>query len=108
MSYFLAKANTTGKYANNGDIGLVIPSPILNAICVNAGEYPNIINIGTNIGAIIAHFADALPMNKLIIQHSIMNPIISGTPLIFAFCKNSAPFTDKTIPRLLSSNNFKN
>ena len=39
-------------------------SPIRYATCVSSGEYPKSINIGTNTGAMIAHFAEALPMIK--------------------------------------------
>ena len=98
-------ASIIGKYGNNGLSGFVIQSPIRYAICVNAGLYPTIINIGTNIGASIAHFADALPINKFIKHESIINPTNKAGPPIPAFSRNSPPLTAIIIPKLLFVNN---
>lgn len=61
-------------------------------------------NIGTKIGAMIAHFADALPMNRLIIPETIISPIIKPIPVMPVFSRNSAPLTANTVARLLCEN----
>ena len=80
---------------------LVEESPILYAICVNSGEYPIPINIGTNIGAIIAHFADAEPINKLMNAVTAINANSNGIPLIPVASKKLAPLTAITVPNLV-------
>ncbi|MND07274.1 hypothetical protein D3C83_291500 [compost metagenome] len=51
-------------------------SPTRNAACVNSGERPSCISIGTKIGASSAHIADADPISKLIVAVSRMMPTI--------------------------------
>ena len=57
----------------------VIEFYTINQLC-KRGMISNNINIGINIGANIAHFADALPISKLIKQLNNINPIINTTP----------------------------
>ena len=59
------------------------------------------INIGTKIGAMIAHFAEADPINRLIKADRMINRITSGTPVNLIDSKNSAPFTDRIVPRFV-------
>src|SRR5215213_1350089 len=61
-SYRRAYANTNGKYGKSGVMMLVVESPTRNAACVHSGEMPSGISIGTRIGAMNAHFADADPI----------------------------------------------
>jgi hypothetical protein len=53
------------------------------------------ISIGTKIGAMIAHFADALPIAMLIIDATIMNAKISGYPVNPITCNVFAPVLER-------------
>jgi hypothetical protein len=56
-------------------------------------------NIGTNTGAITAHLADALPMNRSVVAENTTNATSMGvvpTPVAFSA---SAPSTAVTSPR---------
>jgi len=58
-------------------------------------------NIGTNTGAIRAHFADAEPMNRLMNAAKRTNKIMVGIVPIPEFLKNSAPFNARIVPNLV-------
>ena len=83
-------------------------SPILYATCVSAGESPRLYIIGTKIGAIIAHFAEADPMNRLRKADSKMNIIRSGSPFSPIDSKKSAPFFARIRPRFVWLKYFTN
>ena len=55
LLYFCINTSNMGNQFISGVIILVHESPIRYASCVNSGLYPIVINIGTKIGAIIAH-----------------------------------------------------
>ncbi len=73
----------------------MIESPTRYNSWVNAGWKPTDMNIGTKIGAKIAHFAEALPMkrfaNAIITTKASRNG--TGADAIPAERRNSAPFT---------------
>ena len=74
-------------------------SPTLYDAWVKSGEIPNCINIGTKIGAIKAHFAEAEPMNKFTnaVSNKIPTIVTSGANAI-AF-NPDAPFKANNAPR---------
>ena len=76
-------------------------SPILYANWVNSGVYPSLINIGTNIGAIIAHLADADPINRFINAETKTNRTIKGNPVNPILCRKSAPLTATKVPKFV-------
>ena len=55
-------------------------SPTLYEAWVKSGEIPNCINMGTKIGAINAHFAEADPMKRFTnaVKSTIPTIVISG------------------------------
>lgn len=57
-------------------------------------------NIGTKIGAMIAHFAESTAMKMLINAVNTMKQIISGSPVNPTDFRKSAPDTEITVPRL--------
>ena len=69
--------------------------------CANSGEYPNIMNIGTKIGAKIYHFAVPLVIKKFTNVVIRIIPIIIGTPESPALFKKLAPVTAITVPRFV-------
>ena len=82
-----------------GEIRLVTLSPILYTTCDNSGEYPSSINSGIKTGAIIAHFAEALPMAILMVPARMMNNINRGMVPILILCKNIAPLIASISPK---------
>mgnify|MGYP003272409146 CR=1 FL=1 len=84
LLYFCINTSNMGNQFISGVIILVHESPIRYASCVNSGLYPIVINIGTKIGAIIAHFAEADPKNKSMTHTSKTKPTASGIPVICA------------------------
>ena len=80
---------------------LVDESAILYAIWLSSGESPIFMNIGTKIGAMIAHLAEADPINRLMKADRMIKRITNGTPVNFIDSKNSAPFTDRIVPRFV-------
>ena len=80
---------------------LVLESPIRYATCVKAGERPRFTIMGTKIGAIIAHFAEAEPMKRLRKAEIITKEIISGKPVKPMLFKKFAPFTEMIVPRFV-------
>lgn len=76
-------------------------SAIRYAICVNSGVKPNWNIIGTKIGAMIAHFADADPRNKSKNAPKIMNAKINGIPVKPIDSKKFAPLTERIVPRFV-------
>ncbi|MPN36936.1 hypothetical protein SDC9_184448 [bioreactor metagenome] len=83
-----------------GVITLVTESPIRKAAWVKPGWYPSSMNMGTNTGAMIAHFAEALPMNMLRNADSKRKARISGMPVKPIWLKNWAPSIATTKPKL--------
>ncbi len=73
-----------------------------------SGAKPININMGTKIGAVTAHCADALPNDKftnpqtMIKKTKIMGP---SKPII---CNMAAPFTAITVPKLVHLKNATN
>ena len=55
----------SGKYGISGVMMLVEESPTRYAAWVNSGEIPSCISMGTKMGAMINHFAEAEPTNRL-------------------------------------------
>src|SRR5699024_12322443 len=108
LSYFCANAIMSAKYVMSGVMMFVVESAIRYAICVTSGEYPNCIIIGTNIGAIIAHFAEALPINKLMNAQMIIKTINNGITVKLMLSKKLAPNTPTSKPILLSAKNATN
>ena len=108
LSYFSAVMMINGINGSSGEMELVTESAIRNAACVNAGEKFIFMNIGTKIGAISAHFADALPITKLISIVIPINAKMRGIPVKLVLLKNSEPFTDRYNPRLDCENAFTN
>ena len=49
----------------------------------------------------MAHFAEALPMSKLIVIAKTMKPTIKGTPSIFIASRALAPLMARIGPKLL-------
>ena len=89
------------KGENSGDIKLVELSAILYAVWTIAGSIFNFKNIGINTGAIIAHLAEADPINKFITAVININPIRSGIVPIFADSNIDAPVTAIIVPKLV-------
>ena len=83
-------------------------SAILYAICVSSGESPISKNIGTKIGAIIAHFAEADPINKFKNDVNKINIIIRGMPVSPILFKKFAPFTERIVPKFVYPKNATN
>ena len=108
LSYFFANAKSIPKYANVGQIGFVIASPIRYAICTNAGEYPISMNIGTNILLSNDHFVDAEPIRRFKKLHIMTNKMMiahTGKP---DFSRAVAPWIAMISPRFDQSKYFKN
>lgn len=64
--YVLTKATIKAQYDIMGVMMLVAESPIRYAACVSSGVNPSSMTIGTKIGAMMGHLAEALPMNRFI------------------------------------------
>jgi len=101
LSYFWMKAMISAKKLIMGEIRFVTLSPMRYTACDNSGEYPSNINIGINTGAMIAHFADALPMAILISPDNKINKIMSGISPSPEAITRFAPLMAKMMPRLL-------
>ena len=56
-------------------------------------------NIGTKIGAIIAHFAESTAIKILINAVSTIKQAINGSPVKPTDFKKSAPATEMIVPR---------
>ena len=82
LLYFCMNTSSIGNQLMSGVMMLVQESPILYAICVNSGLYPRVMNMGTNMGAMMAHLAEAEPRNRSIMQTSITKPMARGMPVI--------------------------
>ena len=80
---------------------LVLESPIRYATWVKAGERPRLTIIGTKIGAIIAHFAEAEPIKRFKNAEIITNAIINGKPVKPMLFKKFAPLTEIIVPRFV-------
>ena len=80
---------------------LVLESPIRYATCVKAGERPRFTIIGTKIGAIIAHFAEAEPIKRFKKAEIITNAMMSGRPVNPMLFKKLAPLTEIIVPRFV-------
>ena len=80
---------------------LVLESPIRYATWVKAGERPRFTIIGTKIGAIIAHFAEAEPIKRFKKAEIITNAMINGKPVKPILFKKLAPFTEMIVPRFV-------
>ena len=100
-SYFFIKTTIIAKYGISGVIRLVLESPILYATCVRAGDRPRLTIIGTKMGAIMAHFAEAEPINRFKNAEIMTNEIMSGSPVNPMLCKKFAPFTEMIMPRFV-------
>ena len=59
FSYRFIEASMIGREDSTGQRIFILLSEIRYAHCVSSGDIPKFINIGTNTGAKIAHFADA-------------------------------------------------
>ena len=81
---------------------LVLESPIRYATCVKAGERPRFTIIGTKIGAIIPHFAEAEPIKRFKKAEIITNAIISGDADTFKSVPGIGPKTARRIIAELS------
>lgn len=75
-------------------------SPILKTSCVSSGDKPRRINIGTKIGAIIAHLAESTGIKIFINVVRIMKLIVRGRPTNPIDSKILAPVTEIIIPML--------
>lgn len=65
---------------------------------MSSGEYPSSMSMGTKMGDVIAHCADADDMLRLMSAEMMMK-IISRIPLSrFSSCKNTAPLTAVNVP----------
>lgn len=91
LSYFSAVMMINGMNGSRGETALVTESAIRKAACVKAGVKPSFMNMGTKIGAISAHFADALPIMKLISIVIQIKPTIRGAPVRLLPLRNSDP-----------------
>jgi hypothetical protein len=78
LIYFWKNAMISAKKLIIGEMILVMLSPTRYTTCESSGEYPRNIKIGINVGASIAHFADALPMNIFKVAAKIIKSIIIG------------------------------
>src|SRR5690606_7757310 len=56
-------------------------------------------SMGTKTGAMIAHFADALPMNRLMKDETTTKDTINGSPSNSMALSAFAPVTARMIPR---------
>ena len=56
-------------------------------------------NMGTKIGAMIAHFAESTAMKILMNAVSTIKQIISGSPTNPTDCRKLAPDTEIMVPR---------
>ena len=91
----------TAKYVISGVIMFVLESPILYANWQSSGLYPSNINIGTNTGARMFHFADAEPIKRFINAENNTKIIINGINPIFAFSKKLAPVNAMIVPNFV-------
>ena len=98
-SYRSKNATIRAKYDIIGAMTFDALSPIRYATWVSSGAYPSSMNIGTKTGAITAHFADALPMTRLISAESRTNASMSGMPPSPEARSASAPLTAMIRPR---------
>ena len=83
----------------SGDTTLVVESPIRYAAWLTSGEIPNCINIGTKIGAIIAHFAESAAITISIRADNKIKITKIGTTPISSFSNKLAPLTAITVPK---------
>lgn len=79
-----------------------------NAACVNSGEIPTAISIGTNTGAIIAHFdvAEVIIIFKIAVNRITPKTVIPDG--ISSVRNNSAPESANNVPKLECWNEYKN
>ena len=68
----------TAKYVIIGVMMFVDESPIRYANWQSSGLYPSCMNIGTNTGARMFHFAEADPIKRFISAENNTKIIISG------------------------------
>ncbi len=64
-----------------GEMMLVLESPMRNIASTKAGSKSIIISMGTNTGAINAHWAEPLVMKMLRVALMTMNAPTSGSPV---------------------------
>ena len=76
----------------------VVETPILKAACVSSGESPRFINIGTKIGAIIAHFAESTAINKFIKAIKKIKTMIRLITVSQTSFRKIEPFIESTSP----------
>ena len=79
---------------------MVLESPILYAAWVSSGERPRRMNMGTKIGAMMAHLAESTAMKILIPAVSRIKQTIKGSPVSPTDWRKSAPLTEIMVPRL--------
>ena len=75
----------------SGVMIFVDESPIRYANWQSSGLYPSCINIGTNTGARIFHFAEDDPIKRFISAEKRTNIIIRGTSPMLTVSKKLAP-----------------
>ena len=88
-----------GMYGSIGVMMLVHESPIRNTAWVASGVNPSRMNIGTNTGAMIAHFAEADVMSRLMAAANATNAPSSGAPCRCTAFRKSAPVIATIAPR---------
>lgn len=99
LSYFWKNATVKTKKGIRGAIIFVLESPILYAACVSSGEKPRRMNIGTKIGAMIAHFAESTAMKMLINAVKTIKLTRRGIPVKPTDSRKLAPDTEIIVPR---------
>ena len=91
----------TEKYVISGVMIFVEESPIRYANWQSSGLYPKSMNIGTNTGARIFHFAEAEPMNKFKNAENRIKMITRGINPMSALLKKLAPERAMMVPNLV-------
>ncbi len=100
LSYFWKNATVRTKNGMSGAMMLVLESPMRYATWVSSGERPSRINMGTKIGAMIAHFALSTAIKMLMKAVRMMKQITSGSPTKPMSLRKFAPDTEMMVPRL--------
>ena len=100
-SYRCTKATIRAKKDIIGEMRLVELSPMRKTPCTSSGDNPSNMNMGTNTGAIKAHWADALPTQRLMTAARRTKHNINGIGPSPEASRTSAPLMAKIIPRLV-------
>src|SRR5699024_5046327 len=108
LSYYCTKAISIAYDVINDVMVFVDESAFRYAFCVYSVEYHNCFIIVTTTGAIIARYADELPMHKWIKGAMIINSKSNGIRDKIILFKNSAPYTPIMRPMFVSEKNATN